>query len=159
MVLVVLSVSFLLCSLFERLIQSRRVLAQVNSPVLTVASFPFTTGALNSMVLAAIFAFAAHFADDWTADGAAGVLFLAALVSLCNMVGFFFERQSRKFNRFTAFLIVLAACWILFSAVAVNFRSVVLRWEGSHAAVFFAVLTLVFNLPLIINYNFRKKGL
>ena len=50
---------FLISSLFERTVQSRRVLSQLSNPVAAFIAFPFTTGVLNSMVLAGGFAVAA----------------------------------------------------------------------------------------------------
>ena len=158
-ILIVLSVLFLLCALFERLIQSRRVLAQLNDPVLAAVAFPFTTGALNSMVLAAVFAFAAHFVDKLEPGSIALLLFLAAAISLCNAAGLFFERRGANFKRFAAFIILSAFIWVLVAVGAVYGCKFLLNHEPAAAAVIFAVLTLLFNLPLIINYNCRKKGL
>jgi len=158
-ILIVLSVLFLLCSLFERLIQSRRVLAQLDNPVLAAIAFPFSTGALNSMVLAAVFAVAAHLADKMESGSIALLLFFAAVISLCNMAGFFFERRGVKFKRFIAFVLLTAFIWVLMAVGAVYGCKYLLKHELGNAAVIFAVLTVVFNLPLIINYNCRKKGL
>lgn len=158
-ILIVLSVLFLLCSLFERLIQSRRVLAQLDNPVLAAIAFPFSTGALNSMVLAAVFAVAAHLADKMESGSIALLLFFAAAISLCNMAGFFFERRGVKFKRFIAFILLTAFIWALMAVGAVYECKYLLKHELGNAAVIFAVLTVVFNLPLIINYNCRKKGL
>lgn len=158
-ILIVLSVLFLLCSLFERLIQSRRVLAQLDNPVLAAVAFPFSTGALNSVVLAAVIAVAAHLADKMESGSIALLLFFAAAISLCNMAGFFFERRGVKFKRFIAFILLTAFIWVLMAVGAVYECKYLLKHELGNAAVIFAILTVVFNLPLIINYNCRKKGL
>ena len=158
-ILIVLSVLFLLCSLFERLIQSRRVLAQLDNPVLAAIAFPFSTGALNSIVLAAVFAVAAHLADKMESGSIALLLFFAAAISLCNMAGFFFERRGVKFKRFIAFILLTAFIWVLMAVGAVYECKYLLKHELGNAAVIFAILTVVFNLPLIIYYNCRKKGL
>ena len=158
-ILIVLSVLFLLCSLFERLIQSRRVLAQLDNPVFAAIAFPFSTGALNSIVLAAVFAFAAHFVDKLESGSIALLLFFAAAISLCNAAGFFFERRGVKFKRFVAFILLTAFIWVLMAVGAVYECEYLLKHELGNAAVIFAVLTVLFNLPLIINYNCRKKGL
>lgn len=154
-ILIVLSVLFLLCSLFERLIQSRRVLAQLDNPVLAAIAFPFSTGALNSMVLAAVFAVAAHLADKMESGSIALLLFFAAAVSLCNMAGFFFERNGKKFFRFAAFLLLLFFGGIAVSVADANGFDI---FTGKFAVVS-AILTIGCNIPLIINYNCRKKSL
>lgn len=158
-ILIVLSVLFLLCSLFERLIQSRRVLAQLDNPVLAAIAFPFSTGALNSIVLAAVFAFAAHFVDKLESGGIELLLFFAAVISLCNAAGLFFERRGANFKRFAAFIILTAFIWVLVAVGTVYGCEFLLKHESGTAAVIYAVLTLLFNLPLIIYYNCRKKGL
>ena len=75
------------------------------------------------------------------------------------MAGFFFERRGVKFKRFIAFILLTAFIWVLMAVGAVYECKYLLKHELGNAAVIFAVLTVVFNLPLIINYNCRKKGL
>ena len=158
-ILTAFCVLFLLCSLFERLTQSRRVLAQLDKPVIAAVTFPFTTGAVNSMVLAVIFALAANIVDKMQPGNISGLLFFAMVISLCNMAGFFCERRGVKFKRFSAFVILTVLIWVFMAAMAEYVNKFTWLCESTNAAVIFAILTVVFNLPLIINYNCRKKGL
>ena len=149
---------FLLSSLFERFIQSRRVLTQLSNPLLALITFPFTTGVLNSMVLATGFAVAASFVDTADPDQVF-LLILAAMVSLCNMAGFFFECQGKKFIRFAAFLGILFLAWLAVLFAKVNGVEISFSELDGKFMLIPAILIVGLNIPLIINYNSRKKGL
>lgn len=156
-VLAVAAGFFLISSLFERTIQSRRVLSQLSNPVVAFITFPFTTGVLNSMVLAGGFAVAVYFISPecFSRNSVEMGLTFAAAVSLCNMAGFFFERNGKKFFRFAAFLLLLFFGGIAVSVADANGFDI---FTGKFAVVS-AILTIGCNIPLIINYNCRKKGL
>ena len=152
---------FLLCSLFERTVQSRRVLSQLSNPVIALITFPFTTGVLNSMVLAAGFAVAAHFIDPGCFAGSdvAEMLTVAAMISLCNMAGFFFENKGRKFVRFVAFLLLIFFGGVVLGIAGANGIEISKWISRREIVIVMAILTLGCNIPLIINYNSRKKSL
>ena len=152
---------FLLSSLFERMVQSRRVLTQLSNPVLAVISFPFTTGVLNSMVLAAGFLAAAYFLAPSHFDGEArGVwLVFAAAVSLCNMAGFLFESKGKKFIRLAAFVLLIFVGGIVAGIAEQHGLVVYFKDFGGKFAVIPAIFIIGCNIPLIINYNSRKKNL
>ena len=156
----VMAVVFLLCSLMERLIQSRRVLSRMSNPLVAAAAFPFTTGSLNSIALSILFVLC-----SLVVDKASTISFLVpftvctALVSGCNMAGFFCERRNWKFKRFIAFVLSGLAVMLLYVLLDV---AGYWHFKPSTSNVFIAIfvgLAIVFNLPLIINYNYRKKRL
>jgi hypothetical protein len=152
---------FLFCSLFERTVQSRRVLSQLSNPVIALITFPFTTGVLNSMVLAAGFAVAAHFTDPgcFASSDVAKMLTVAAMISLCNMAGFFFENNGRKFVRFVAFLLLIFFGGVVLGIAGANGIEISKWISRREIVIVMAILTLGCNIPLIINYNSRKKSL
>ena len=152
---------FLISSLFERTVQSRRVLSQLSNPILAFIAFPFTTGVLNSMVLAGGFAVAAFLIDqkELTWGVVAIGMTLAAAVSLCNMVGFFMENKGRKFARFAAFLLLIFAGFVISGVAEANGIDIVNWIFGRKSAIVMAIFTIGCNIPLIINYNCRKKDL
>ena len=152
---------FLISSLFERTVQSRRVLSQLSNPILAFIAFPFTTGVLNSIVLAGGFAVAAFLIDqkELTWGHMAIGMTLAAAVSLCNMVGFFMENKGRKFARFSAFLLLIFAGFVISGVAEANGIDIVNWIFGRKSAIVMAIFTIGCNIPLIINYNCRKKDL
>ena len=157
--LLIAALFFVGCSLFERLIQSRRVLAQMSNPLVAVVAFPLSTGALNSMVLSGIFIFAAYQIAPGEGE-AVSTLFLMAgtLAALCNLAGFFFEKSGKRFIRFAAFL---GGAWIIgFIAGWINVNHPGF-FEENRALIRGAelLLTAVSLLVLAINYNSRKKDL
>ena len=152
---------FLFSSLFERFVQSRRVLAQLSNPVLALITFPFTTGVLNSMVLSAGFAVAAFLIDrSWFSwELIAMGIWMAAAVSLCNMVGFLLENKAKKFVRFAAFLLLIFFGGVILGVAETNGIDVDNLFFGRETAVVMTIFTIGCNIPLIINYNSRKKSL
>ncbi len=157
--LVVVSFFFIVCSLFERLIQSRRVLAQTEDPLLKIVLFPFTTGALNSLVLSLLLALAAFFVDRCNFWGRSDFLLLVfALGAICNFAGLLIERCGKRFIRFAAFCVLgwLSGAFVFY--IDGKFPG----FQGAQARNIRIVLSLVslfFSTLLAINYNYRKKDL
>ena len=153
--LVAAALFFIVCSLFERLIQSRRVLAQMSDPLLAIIAFPFSTGALNSFALSGILCIAANIVFSMEMDW---FLLIATAAALSNLIGFFMEKMGRRFIRFAAFVIMLA------------FYAVTYGWVNNEMPGFFdenstairaveVILTGGALFILAINYNYRKKDL
>lgn len=157
--LLIAGLFFIGCSLFERLIQSRRVLAQMSNPLMAIVAFPLSTGALNSMVLSGIFMLAAYKIFPGVFDLISDLILLAGtLASLCNLAGFLFEKYGKRFIRFAAFI---GGAWIIgFVAgwLNVNHPGSI---EENRALIRGTelLLTAISLLVLAINYNSRKKDL
>ena len=150
---------FIGCSLFERLIQSRRVLAQMSDPLKMIAAFPFSTGALNSMVLSGIFIVAAYNIQPEAVKSVPDAIYgMVTLAALCNLAGLFFEKAGKRFIRLGAFL---GGGWLagfLIGLINVEYPDFL---EENQALIRGAevVLTGISLLILAINYNCRKKDL
>lgn len=150
---------FLICSLFERLLQSRRVLAQMRNPLLAVIAFPFSTGALNSFALSGVFLALAWICTPLKMTGEVeGLFIIGVFAALANFAGFCFERLGKSFIRFAAFLIVLCLYGALRAGLEVNLPD----FYAEHDNIFRVVkviLTVGALFVLAINYNYRKKDL
>ena len=150
---------FIACSLFERLIQSRRVLAQTEDPLLKIVLFPFTTGALNSLVLSGILAFAAFGVNRSKFLIRCDFLLSAfAIAAACNFAGLMIERWGKRFYRFAAFCVL---GW-LNGALVFYIDGKFPGFQEAQARTIRIVLSLIslfFSTLLAINYNYRKKDL
>ena len=157
--LVAVSLFFIVCSLFERLIQSRRVMAQTDDPLLKIVLFPFTTGALNSLVLSALLAFAAFFVDRCNFLGRCDFLLLVfALGAMCNFAGLLIERCGKRFIRFAAFCVLgwLSGAFVFY--IEEEYPGFPVD-QARNIRIVLSLISLVFSTLLAINYNYRKKDL
>ena len=157
--LVAVSLFFIVCSLFERLIQSRRVMAQTEDPLLKIVLFPFTTGALNSLVLSALLALAAFFVDRCNFLGRCDFLLLVfALGAMCNFAGLLIERCGKRFIRFAAFCVLgwLSGAFVFY--IEEEYPGFPVD-QARNIRIVLSLISLVFSTLLAINYNYRKKDL
>ena len=157
--LVAVSLFFIVCSLFERLIQSRRVMAQTEDPLLKIVLFPFTTGALNSLVLSALLALAAFFVDRCNFLGRCDFLLLVfALGAMCNFAGLLIERCGKRFIRFAAFCVLgwLSGAFVFY--IEEEYPGFPVD-QARNIRIVLSLVSLVFSTLLAINYNYRKKDL
>ena len=157
--LVAVSLFFIVCSLFERLIQSRRVMAQTEDPLLKIALFPFTTGALNSLVLSVLLALAAFFVDRCNFLGRCDFLLLVfALGAMCNFAGLLIERCGKRFIRFAAFCVLgwLSGAFVFY--IEEEYPGFPVD-QARNIRIVLSLISLVFSTLLAINYNYRKKDL
>ena len=157
--LVAVSLFFIVCSLFERLIQSRRVMAQTEDPLLKIVLFPFTTGALNSLVLSVLLALAAFFVDRCNFLGRCDFLLLVfALGAMCNFAGLLIERCGKRFIRSAAFCVLgwLSGAFVFY--IEEEYPGFPVD-QARNIRIVLSLISLVFSTLLAINYNYRKKDL
>lgn len=157
--LVAVSLFFIVCSLFERLIQSRRVMAQTEDPLLKIVLFPFTTGALNSLVLSALLALAVFFVDRCNFLGRCDFLLLVfALGAMCNFAGLLIERCGKRFIRFAAFCVLgwLSGAFVFY--IEEEYPGFPVD-QARNIRIVLSLVSLIFTTLLAINYNYRKKDL
>ena len=150
---------FVMCALFERLIQSRRVLAQTEDPLLKIVLFPFTTGALNSLVLSGLLAFAAFWVDRSNFLTRCDFLLLVfAISAMCNFAGLLIERYGKRFIRFAAFCLLgwLSGAFVFY--IKGKYPGFPVEYEQEIRLVL-TLVSLIFTALLAINYNCRKKDL
>ena len=150
---------FVMCSLFERLIQSRRVMAQTEDPLLKIVLFPFTTGALNSLVVSGLLAFAAFWVDRSNFLMRCDFLLLVfAISAMCNFAGLLIERYGKRFIRFAAFCLLgwLSGAFVFY--IKGKYPGFPVEYELEIRLVL-TLVSLIFTALLAINYNCRKKDL
>lgn len=156
-----MGIFFIFASLFERLTQSRRVLTALSNPVWATLSFPFSTGTLNSLVLAGIF-FAASWGisrDTISNGGWLMVFILSAVAAFVNMLGFFGERRAIRVMRLLIFCVIMFGFFILLGIISQREFFADLKKYIVGINVSLCLMILGFCAPLIKNYNYRKKHL
>ena len=148
---------FLLVSLFERLAQTRRVLSSFRNPVWFVLGFPFSTGALNSVVLSGLCFGIAKALDPEVV--LMPYLIVAATVSLANAIGVLGDMRNVRVFRWLVVLLVIIGAGIFVSEC--ERRGLQFDWQKNRdgICVIMTIMAVVLNIPLIKRYNYRKKSL
>ena len=148
---------FLLVSLFERLAQTRRVLSSFRNPVWFILGFPFSSGALNSMLLSVLCSGIAKALDPEIE--LMPYLAVAVIVSLANALGVLGDMRNVRVLRWLVVLLVTVGTIILFSEC--RRRGLQFDWKKYQdgICVSLTIIAVVLNIPLIKRYNYRKKSL
>ncbi|MBR7107355.1 MAG: hypothetical protein IKC89_02950 [Lentisphaeria bacterium] len=158
--LVVTGIFFLFSSLFERVTQSRRVLTALNNPVWAAVSFPFTTGALNSFALAAIFiALGWSFSPEMGNVNLMMIGIFAVVAAFANFIGLVNERKAFKISRLLIFFLAMLGVAIAAGVMAQHDISIDMEKYGDVVCVILLLAALGLCAPLIKYYNYRKKHL